>query len=117
MRLLLVDHAPAFRETLAAALAYALDATVTEAATDTAALAALENSEPVACVLVDLHIPDLGGLELCRRVRARGGPPVVVMTAHERALDREEAREAGAAGFVDKTRGLVPVLDAIRAVL
>lgn len=108
-----MDHSPTYRETLAEALTDVLGATVTEAASDTEGLAALEAGEPFDCVLVDLHIPHAGGLSLVRDLRARGGPPVVVMTAHEHPTDREQADQAGAAGYADKTRGLHPLLDAI----
>lgn len=114
MRLLLVDHSHVYREVLGEALADALAASVTEAATDAEGLSELEAEEPFDCVLVDLHVPHGGGLSLVRDVRGRGGPPVVVMTPHERPTDREQAEQAGAAGCIDKTRGLDPALDAIR---
>lgn len=114
MRLLLIDHSSVYRETLAEALADVLRAAVTEATSDTEGLAALAAEEGFDCVLVDLHVPHGGGLSLARELHARGGPPVVVMTAHERPADREQAEQAGAAGFLDKTRGLHPVLDAVR---
>lgn len=115
MRLLLVDHSDVYREVLGEALADVLAASVTEAATDAEGLAALEAEEPFDCVLVELHVPHGGGLSLVHEIRARGGPPVIVMTPHERPTDRREAERAGAAGWVDKTNGLDPVLDAIRS--
>lgn len=116
MRLLLVDHSDVYREVLREALADVLAASITEATTDARCLAALEQAEePFDCVLVELHVPREGGLPLSREIRARGGPPVIVMTPHERLTDREQADQAGAAGCVDKTRGLEPVLAAIKA--
>lgn len=114
MRLLLVDHSQVYREVLGEALADVLAASVTEVSSDAEGLAALEAEEPFDCVLVELHVSAGGGLSLVREIRARAGPPVVVMTAHERPTDRKEAEQAGAAGCVEKTRGLDPVLDAIR---
>lgn len=114
MRLLLVDHSQVYREVLGEALADVLAASVTEVSSDAEGLAALEAEEPFDCVLVELHVSAGGGLSLVREIRARAGPPVVVMTAHERPTDRKEAEQAGAAGYVEKTRGLDPVLDAIR---
>lgn len=114
MRLLLVDHSQVYREVLGEALADVLAASVTEVTNDADALAALDAEEPFDCALVELHVPHGGGLPVVREIRARGGPPVVVITPHERPTDREQAEQAGAAAYVDKTRGLDPVLDAIR---
>lgn len=114
MRLLLVDHSQVYREVLGEALADVLGASVVEASSDAEGLAALDAEEPFACVLVELHVPHGGGLPLVREIRAREGPPVVVMTPHERPTDREQAEQAGAVGYVDKTRGLDPLLDVIR---
>lgn len=57
----------------------------------------------VACVLTDMRMPGLDGLELLRRLREGGfRRPVVVMTAHGDISTAVRAMKAGAADFVEK---------------
>ena len=59
--------------------------------------------EAVGCVLTDVRMPGLDGLELLRRLQDRGAPwPVVVMTAHGDVSTAVRAMKAGAADFVEK---------------
>lgn len=56
-----------------------------------------------ACVLTDVRMPGLDGIELLRRLRERGfREPVVVMTAHGDVSTAVRAMKAGAADFVEK---------------
>jgi FixJ family two-component response regulator len=56
-----------------------------------------------ACVVSDLMLPAMSGLDLLDEMRARGGwPPLVLVTAHERPGLREEAMRHGAAGYLAK---------------
>jgi FixJ family two-component response regulator len=55
------------------------------------------------CVVSDLKMPGMSGLELLSELRRRGGfPPVVLMTAHDEPGVREEAMRRGAAGYLVK---------------
>src|SRR4051812_38907561 len=66
------------------------------------AIPALSETE-AACVLTDVRMPGLDGLELLRRLRALAVPaPVVVMTAHGDIATAVLAIKAGAADFVEK---------------
>ncbi|MDR7275718.1 response regulator transcription factor [Catenuloplanes atrovinosus] len=68
-------------------------------------------------VLLDLMLPDLDGLEVCRRIRAGGDLPVIMLTARGDDLDVVGGLEAGADDYVVKP-ARPAVLDArIRAVL
>jgi FixJ family two-component response regulator len=65
----------------------------------------LEATSPFApdCVILDVHMPGLSGLEVQERLtRKRRGIPVVFMTAVDDALVRERALAAGAAAFLGK---------------
>ena len=55
------------------------------------------------CLILDLHLPDLSGLELqAELARAGIGLPVIFHTAHGSRSLRAKALQAGAAGFLDK---------------
>lgn len=62
-------------------------------------------SDPPAVLIVDVGLPDLDGIELCRRIRARFPDlPILVLTAY--ATERERAMEAGASDFLAKPVGI-----------
>jgi FixJ family two-component response regulator len=87
------------------ALARLLRAHAHEARTYTSArdfLAALPEGLP-ECLIVDLQMPDMTGLELLRQLTRSGlRIPTVVITAHNEAGARERCESAGAAGFLSK---------------
>lgn len=59
--------------------------------------------DPHAVVLLDLHMPDLNGDEVCRRLRARGyDGAVLALTASAMSEDRESCLEAGMDGYLTK---------------
>ncbi len=65
-------------------------------------------------VLLDLHLPDIPGLEVIRSVRGAGDTtPIMVMTGYERNR-AQAALDAGANGFIRKDERRVLVIDAIR---
>ena len=67
-----------------------------------AALAAIEGSAPDVLVL-DVSMPGLDGLEVCRRVRAKGlGFPVLLLTARDAVAERVAGLEAGADDYLVK---------------
>ncbi len=65
-------------------------------------------------VLLDLHLPDIPGIEVIRAVRGAGdATPILVMTGYERNR-AQAALDAGANGFIRKDERRVLVIDAIR---
>ena len=68
-------------------------------------------------VLLDLGLPDLDGREVCRRLRARTGVPIIVVTARSDELDRVLLLEMGADDYVVKPFALQELLARLRALL
>jgi two-component system, OmpR family, response regulator RegX3 len=77
--------------------------------------AALDAEEP-DLVLLDLGLPDLDGLEVCRRLRARSDVPIIVVTARGEEVSRVVGLELGADDYVVKPFGLRELAARIRAV-
>jgi len=78
------------------------------------ALAAVPESD---VVLLDLGLPDLDGVEVCRRMRSRSGAAIIVVTARGEEADRVAALDEGADDYLVKPFGLAELLARIRAVL
>ncbi|HUB08609.1 MAG TPA: response regulator transcription factor [Myxococcales bacterium] len=66
--------------------------------------------------VLDLALPGLGGLEVCREARS-GGARVVILTMHVSAEHVRRAREAGADGYVVKGSGVSDLAAAVRRVV
>jgi DNA-binding response OmpR family regulator len=81
----------------------------------TTGAAALE-ADGADLVLLDLGLPDLDGREVCRRLRARTGVPIIVVTARSDELDRVLLLEMGADDYVVKPFGFRELVARIRAV-
>src|SRR5579863_8980990 len=97
--LLVVDDEPAMRRVLRASLC-AIGFTIQEAASGEAALGVLERS-PSQLVLLDINMPGMGGIEACRRIRARLPVVGIVITSVRAGEDDKVlALEAGADDYV-----------------
>jgi DNA-binding NtrC family response regulator len=111
-RIMIVEDEPNVRLVFRMALE-SNDHTLTTAHDGEAALQWLEQY-PVDLVLLDLHMPHMGGIELLRRLRGRGnGVPVIIITAHGTIPDVVQAVKLGAVDFL--TKPLTP--DALRQVV
>ncbi len=111
MKLLVVEDEDAIAEPLVEGLEREGFA-VERAATGQAALAA----PPADLVLLDLRLPDIDGLEVCRRLRERSRVPIIVVTARGEEVDRVVGLELGADDYVVKPYGLRELVARIRAV-
>jgi two-component system, OmpR family, response regulator RegX3 len=85
---------------------------VTRAATGAEALGAPEPD----IVLLDLRLPDMDGLDVCRRLRERSQVPIIIVTARGEEADRVVGLELGADDYVVKPFGLRELIARIRAV-
>jgi phosphate regulon transcriptional regulator PhoB len=89
------------------------------AATGTEALRAVRTSVPDLIVL-DLMLPEVGGLEVCRRVRgdtATANVPIIMLTAKSDEVDRIVGLELGADDYVAKPFSPKELVARVRAVL
>ncbi len=73
--------------------------------------------EPFDALVLDLMLPDMDGLELCRRLRARSDIPVLMLTARGDATDRIVGLEIGADDYLPKPFEPRELLARLRAVL
>ena len=71
----------------------------------------------VDILILDVMLPDEDGLSLCRRVRAAGGMPIIMLTARSQEVDRIVGLEMGADDYVTKPFSSRELLARIRAVL
>jgi two-component system, OmpR family, response regulator MprA len=116
MQILVVDDEPAVRDSLDRALRLE-GYTVGLAADGAEALDALGGEGPDAVVL-DLMMPRVDGLEVCRRMRAAGDrTPVLVLTARDGVSDRVKGLDAGADDYLVKPFALDELLARLRALL
>jgi len=72
---------------------------------------------PVDLVLLDLGLPDLDGMEVCRRLRDRSDVPIIVVTARGDEFDRVVGLELGADDYMVKPFGFRELVARIRAVM
>src|SRR4051794_7141221 len=89
---------------------------VIAATTGAEALRALE-SEPVRLVVLDLNLPDMDGLDVCRQMRVRSSVPVVMLTARDEEADRLAGLETGADDYIGKPFSPRELVARMRAVL
>ena len=116
MRVLVVDDEPAVRESLERVLRH--DGFEVDVAGDgREAIRRLALVRPDAVVL-DVLMPRVDGLELCRRMRSRGDrTPVLMLTARDAVGDRVAGLEAGADDYLPKPFALEELLARLRALL
>jgi two-component system KDP operon response regulator KdpE len=72
---------------------------------------------PADLIVLDLGLPDLEGTEVCRRVRAQSGVPIVVLSARGAEADKVNALDLGADDYVTKPFGPEELLARIRVAL
>jgi DNA-binding response OmpR family regulator len=113
--ILVVDDEPTLRETLVDALE-ADGFRVVSAADGREALTRFRAERP-DLVLLDLMLPELSGIEVCRIIRAESGVPIVMLTAKDSELDKVVGLELGADDYVTKPFSLRELAARVRAIL
>lgn len=99
-RVLIVDDDPHIRQVLAFAFAKA-GMEVSEAADGEEALAGVAQARPDLVVL-DINMPRMDGLEVCRRLRGEGDLPILFLSSRDEEIDRVLGIELGADDYVVK---------------
>ncbi len=113
--ILIVDDEPALREALTYSLSregYAVRA----AATSAEAFEKMERQMPNFIVL-DLGLPDVDGLDLCRKVRSRSAVPILMLTARQSEVDKIIGLEMGGDDYMTKPFSMRELLARVRAIL
>lgn len=116
MRILVVDDDPSLRDALERALK--LEGYAVELARD--GLQAIQMADPGRndAIVLDLGLPRIDGLEVCRRLRTQGNrTPVLMLTARDAVDDRVAGLDAGADDYLVKPFALVELLARVRALL
>ncbi len=114
-RILIVDDDPHIRQLLAFALEKAGFITC-EASDGEAALAVATEAAPDLVVL-DINMPRMDGLEVCRRLRAEGDLPILFLSSRDEEIDRVLGIELGADDYVIKPFSPREVVARVGAIL
>ncbi|MAT60299.1 MAG: DNA-binding response regulator [Micrococcales bacterium] len=115
-RVLLADDDRAIRESLAAALE--LEGYQVISCADGVEALAAYREEPVDVIVLDVMMPGIDGLGVCRLLRAEGDQiPILMLTARVETADRVAGLDAGADDYVPKPHEIDEVLARLRALL
>jgi DNA-binding response OmpR family regulator len=112
-KILLVDDDPLLVDSLGYILRQEGYAVVT-AGTGSEALECAARDEP-DLVLLDLALPDLSGVEVCRRLQVGSGSPIIMLTARRQESDKIVGLDAGADDYVTKPFATGELLARVRA--
>jgi two-component system, OmpR family, response regulator RegX3 len=114
-RVLVVDDEPALLD----AVGYALRSEGFEVATATDGEDALQtlSADSIELVVLDIMLPRLSGIEVCRRMREASDVPIILLSARDAEVDRVLGLESGADDYVTKPFSMPELLSRVRAVL
>ena len=115
-RILVVDDEPAIVD----AVTYALRASGFEVdafADGESALEAARSPEGYDVLVLDVRLPGLSGIEICRRLRSESDVPILILTAMDAEVDRVLGLEAGADDYVTKPFSVAELVSRVRAIL
>lgn len=117
-KILLADDEPELRLLLSVTLGLE-HYEILEASTGTDALAMAQQQHP-DLVLLDVRMPDLNGLEVCRRIKGDAALqhiPVVMISVLAMPSDRESARAAGADCYITKPFSPLQLVEVVQALI
>ncbi|MDQ4081429.1 MAG: response regulator transcription factor [Actinomycetota bacterium] len=114
-RVLVVDDEPAIVD----ALSYALrsEGFQTVAVVDGESALEAVRADPYDLMILDLMLPRLSGVEVCRRVRAENDIPIIMLTAKDAEVEHVLGLEAGADDYVTKPFSMAELMSRVRALL
>jgi two-component system response regulator RegX3 len=114
-KILVVDDEPAIVD----AVTYALRASGFEVDSFGDGESALEaaRSNGYDVLVLDVRLPGLSGLEICRRLRSESDVPILILTAMDAEVDRVLGLEAGADDYVTKPFSVAELVSRVRAIL
>ncbi len=114
-RVLIIEDEPQIADLLRRALIY--EGYVVEVALDGEAGLIAARDRPPDVVLLDLMLPGMDGLAVCRRLRAGSNVPIMILTAKEAVPDRVAGLNAGADDYLAKPFNFEELLARVRALL
>jgi two-component system OmpR family response regulator len=115
MKILVVDDDPNLRGLVGLALERAGFAVVTAADGQVALMQAAREAPDL--IVLDQGLPEVDGLEVCRRIRARSEVPIIFLTARDDELDRIIGLELGADDYVTKPFSPRELVARVKAIL
>jgi DNA-binding response OmpR family regulator len=89
---------------------------VRTASNGTAALAEAESAQP-ALIVLDLMLPDIDGVEVCKRIRQRSDVPILMLTARDEDVDKIIGLEVGADDYLTKPFNPRELVARVKAIL
>ncbi|MFO7589789.1 MAG: response regulator transcription factor [Acidimicrobiia bacterium] len=114
-RILVVDDEQSYRDALAVALEH--EGFIVETAADgVEALARFDQTHP-ALVLLDVMLPQMSGVDVCREIRTRSQVPIIMVTARNAEIDAVVGLEVGADDYITKPFRLRELVARVRAAL
>jgi two-component system response regulator MprA len=114
-RILVIEDEERILQFLRRGLAY--EGYRVETATDGAAGLAMARETPPDVVILDWMLPGIDGLEVCRRLRAAGNVPILMLTAKDAVADRVQGLDSGADDYLVKPFEFDELLARVRALL
>jgi len=114
-RILIIEDDEAILRFLRRGLAY--EGYIVDTAPDGQSGLALARDHPPDLVVLDWMLPGMDGLEVCRRLRAGGSVPILMLTAKDTIHDRVQGLDAGADDYMVKPFDLDELLARIRALM
>ena len=115
MKICIIDDESQIRKFLKLSLE-AHEYTVIEAATGREGFDLIRSSNP-DCVILDLSLPDMDGLQVLKMIREHSGVPVIILSVRNSENDKIELLDAGANDYLTKPFGIGELLARIRAVM
>src|SRR5512133_3917886 len=114
-RILVIEDEPQIADLLRRGLIY--EGYTVEVSPDGETGLAAARDRPPDLVLLDLMLPGIDGLSVCRRLRAAGDTPILILTAKDAVADRVTGLDAGADDYLVKPFFFDELLARVRALL